>query len=311
MALADSGGNMYILTIPDTPSMTHSGWNEFPGGISVKAGTSSFTADKLIITVSSDNEWQLVRSPDKSVSVGYTMASQDNGTQNLTWEFASSEVTAEGTAKTIGVIVEDYSSKPMGTYNDTITFTVNVEQNTVAVTGVSITNAPTEALFVNSTGTLTASVSPDNATDKTVTWSSSDPDYVSVDVTTGKYEVRGVKGYGSAIITATAGDKTDTCTITGKVTYTSLKAGDVIRVGDTFYAGRVYFNTTPSVSFQASNGVITLVEDSGCYKFRRGSNGTMPNVTAYKVTDNTDGIYIVSGSGTSTSDRFTIAVHTK
>ena len=82
-------------------------------------------------------------------------------------------------------------------------------------------------------------------------------------------------------------------------------------MGDTFYAGRVYFNTTPSVSFQASNGVITLVENSEYYKFRRGSNGTMPDVTAYKVTDNTDGIYIVSGSGTSTSDRFTIAVHTK
>jgi len=37
----------------------------------------------------------------------------------------------------------------------------------------------------------------------------------------------------------------------------------------------------------------------------------MPNVTAYKIKDNTDGVYIVSGSGTSTSDRFTLAVHTK
>jgi len=65
------------------------------------------------------------------------------------------------------------------------------------------------------------------------------------------------------------------------------------------------------MSFNNDNGVITLVEDSGCYKFKRGSNGTMPNVTSYKVASNTDGIYIVSGSGTSTSDKFTIAVHTK
>lgn len=133
----------------------------------------------------------------------------------------------------------------------------------------------------------------------------------------------GTKGYGSATITATAtngtedtsDDVTATCTITGKVTYTSLKAGDVLHVGDTFYVGQVYFNTTPSVSFNNSNGVITLVEaeTNGTlyYKFKRGSNGTMPNVTAYKVKDNTDGIYIVSGGGTSTGDKFTLAVHTK
>ena len=174
----------------------------------------------------------------------------------------------------------------------TATCAITVKSAAIAVTGITIDNAPTEALFVNSTGTLTATVSPDNATDKTVTWSSSDPDYV-----------------GSATITATAGDKTATCTITGKVTYTSLSAGTVLHVGDTFYAGKVYFNTKPGVSFQDSNGVITLVENNGCYKFKRGSNGTMPNVTAYKVKDNTDGIYVVSGSGTS-SDKFTLAVHT-
>lgn len=184
----------------------------------------------------------------------------------------------------------------------------------IPVSSVAINNAPTEALFVNSKGTLTATVLPDNATDKTVTWSSSDPDYVSINATSGEYEVMGKKGYGSATITATAGGKTATCTITGKVTYTSLSVGTVLHVGDTFYTGgSVAFQTTPSMSFNATNGVITLVEatsgSSKYYKFQRGSNGTMPNVTAYKVKDNTDGVYITGGSGTS-QDRFTLAVHT-
>ena len=179
------------------------------------------------------------------------------------------------------------------------------------VSSVTINNAPTEALFVNSTGTLTATVLPNDATDKTVTWSSDNPNHVKIDAATGEYTVTGVDGYGSATITATAGGKTATCTITGKVTYTSLSAGTVIHVGDTFYAGRVYFNTQPAMNFNNGNGVITLVEDNGCYKFKRGSNGTMPNVTAYKINDNTDGVYIVSGGGTSTSDKFTLAVHTK
>ena len=197
--------------------------------------------------------------------------------------------------------------------------TVTATWKDILVTGITINNVPTEALFVNSKGTLTATVSPSGAANKTVTWSSSDPDYVTINAETGEYTVMGKKGYGSATITATATNGTDdtsddvsaTCTITGKVTYTSLSPGTVLHVGDTFYAGKAYFNTKPAVNFNDSNGVITLVEDNGCYKFKRGSNGTMPNVTAYKVKDNTDGIYIVSGSGTSTSDRFTIAVHTK
>lgn len=232
---------------------------------------------------------------DKSVtwSSGNTAVATVNAT--------TGEVTAVAAGKaTITATANDGSGV-------TATCTVTV---IIPVTSVTINKAPTEALFVNSTGTLTATVLPNNATDKTVTWSSSDPDYVSINAETGEYTIMGTKGYGSATITATAGDKTATCTITGKVTYTSLSAGTVLHVGDTFYAGKVYFDTSPATSFQDSNGVITLVEDNGCYKFKRGSNGTMPNVTAYKVKDNTDGIYIVSGSGT-TSNKFTLAVHTK
>lgn len=291
------GGSDYTITIPATLTVENSGWND-AGGISV---TGTLEANKkLIVSAGSDGEYALVSGENK---VAYTLAATSGGAETTSWEFT----TLPGSAS-LGIIVEDYSNKPAGTYTDTVTFTAAVENAGIPVESVTITNAPTEALFVNSTGTLTATVSPDNATDKTVTWSSSDPDYVSINATTGEYQVKGTKGYGSATITATAGDKTATCTITGKVTYTSLSAGTVLHVGDTFYAGKVYFNTTPAVSFQDSNGVITLVENNGCYKFQRGSNGTMPNVTAYKIKDNTDGIYIVSGSGTS-SDKFVLAVH--
>ena len=231
--------------------------------------------------------------------------------QTVTWSSDKESVAtvdADGKVTAVAAGTANITATANGGSGVTATCAVTV---TIPVTSVTINNAPTEALFVNSTGTLTATVLPADATDKTVTWSSSDPDYVSINAETGEYTIMGKKGYGSATITATAGDKTATCTITGKVTYTSLSAGTVLHVGDTFYAGKVYFNTKPAVSFQDSNGVITLVEDNGCYKFKRGSNGTMPNVTAYKIKDNTDGIYIVSGSGTSTSDKFTLAVHTK
>ena len=304
-ALAADGDTTYPLTIPSALNVSGSGWNATAG---ISATGTLADGKKLTVTATSANSWAL-KSGDNSV--GYNLATA-TGTYSssatpASWEFT--ELTDTATTKPMGIIVEDYSAKPAGTYQDTVTFTVKVENAGIPVSSVAINNAPTEALFVNSTGTLTATVLPNDATDQTVTWSSSDPDYVSINETTGEYTIMGKKGYGSATITATAGDKTATCTITGKVTYTSLSAGTVLHVGDTFYAGSVYFNTSPLVSFQDSNGVITLVENNGCYKFKRGSNGTMPNVTDYKVKDNTDGVYITGGSGTS-SDRFTLAVHT-
>ena len=276
---------------------------------SVKAVKKAAVIKVTIITL---NKTETTINVGSTETLSVTAIDPSNATdKTYTW---NSDNTAVATVDADGVV----TAKAAGTAN--ITATANDGSGVTAtcavtvivpVSSITINNAPTEALFVNSKGTLTATVLPDNATEKTVTWSSSDPDYVSINATTGEYEVKGTKGYGSATITASAGGKTATCTITGKVTYTSLKAGDVIRTGDTFYAGNVYFDTKPAMSFNNSNGVITLVEDSGYYKFKRGSNGSMPNVTSYKVASNTDGIYIVSGSGTSTSDKFTLAVHTK
>ena len=299
----------YTITIPSTLTVANSGWNA-TGGISATGTLAS--GKKLTVTATSANSWAL-KSGDNSV--GYNLATA-TGTYSssatpASWEFT--ELSNTAATKPMGIIVEDYSSKPAGTYQDTVTFTAAVENAGIPVSSVTINNAPTEALFVNSTGTLTATVSPDNATNKTVTWSSSDPDYVSVNATTGEYEVKGTKGYGSATITATAGEKSTTCTITGKVTYTSLSVGTVLHVGDTFYTGgTVYFNASgTNVTFATNAGVITLVVDNGKYKFKRGSNGTMPNMTSYNATSNTDGIYITGGSGTSSSNKFTLAVHNK
>ena len=293
-AYADSGSD-YTFSIPSSLTVQNAGENA-AGNISVTALTSG---KKLTVSAASTNGWAL-KSGDNSV--GYSMS-------KTSWEY-----TAAG-SEAFSITVDDYSSKPAGTYTDTVTFTAAVENAGIPVESVTITNAPTKALFVNSTGTLTATVSPNDATDKTVTWSSSDPDYVSINETTGEYTIMGKKGYGSATITATAGDKTATCTITGKVHHTSLQAGDIIRVGETIYTGGSWsVNIKPSTTFGTSAGVITLVEKETngklYYKFNRGSNNSTPNWTSFRVKDNTDGLYIVSGTGTS-SDKFVFGVHTK
>ncbi len=88
----------------------------------------------------------------------------------------------------------------------------------VPVTSVSIADAPA-TLAVGGTATLTANIMPTNATDKTVTWSSSDTNVATVD-STGKVTARAA---GDVTITATAKDgsgkkATATITVTGGAT---------------------------------------------------------------------------------------------
>ena len=90
---------------------------------------------------------------------------------------------------------------------------VTVEAKTIKVTSVAV-SPKTLDLEVGQTGTLTATVTPNDATDKTVTWQvTKGKDVVSINAD-GK--VTALKA-GSAEITATAGGKTATCTVTVKV----------------------------------------------------------------------------------------------
>ena len=86
-----------------------------------------------------------------------------------------------------------------------------------AVTSVAL-DKTTLALTVGGEGQLTATVAPDNATDKTVTWSSDKTSVATVDATGNVTAV----AEGEATITAKAGDKTATC----KITVTVAKVPD-------------------------------------------------------------------------------------
>lgn len=121
-------------------------------------------------------------------------------------------------------------------YDATIT-KVAVVRGTVAVSGVTLDETKL-SLEEGATATLTATVAPENATDKKVTWSSSAPSVATVDEN-GK--VTAVKA-GEAVITATAGEKTAECAVTvtpvpvKSVTIktrsqTTFKVGDSVTLG--------------------------------------------------------------------------------
>ena len=122
-ALAAEGDTTYTLTIPSTLTVADKGWNATDG---VSATGSLASGKKLTVTASSANSWAL-KSGDNSV--GYNLATA-TGTYSssatpASWEFT--ELSNTATTQPMGIIVEDYNSKPAGTYTDTVTFTASVE----------------------------------------------------------------------------------------------------------------------------------------------------------------------------------------
>lgn len=91
----------------------------------------------------------------------------------------------------------------------TATCSVTVTANSVAVTGITIDKAEISKV-AGETEKLSATVTPANATDKKVTWTTSDANVATVDESGNVTAVAA----GSATITAKAGDKTATCKVT-------------------------------------------------------------------------------------------------
>lgn len=99
------------------------------------------------------------------------------------------------------------------------TAVINVTSAPKPATGITLNNSVLTLTAGNSDTSLTANVTPPDSTD-TVVWSSNKPEVATVDPATGK--VTAVSA-GEAIITAKAGTKTATCTVTVTCAHSSLQ----------------------------------------------------------------------------------------
>ncbi|GHT40261.1 hypothetical protein AGMMS49965_08270 [Bacteroidia bacterium] len=160
----------------------------------------SISLDKTTLTLDIGEDFTLTATvlPDDATDKTVTWTSSDPGKATV----VDGKVTAvaAGTA-TITAKAGDKEATCTVTVNDAPAVPVDV-------TSISL-DKPTLTLVVGEDFTLTATVLPDDATDKTVTWESSDLGKATV--VDGK--VTAVAA-GTATITAKAGDKTATCTVT-------------------------------------------------------------------------------------------------
>ena len=147
----------------------------------------------------------------------------------------------------------------------TATCSVTVAAKVIAVTGVTL-DKTSLSLTEGDAATLKATVTPANATNKTVTWSSSDASVASVD---GNGKVTALK-LGSATITATAGGQSATCevtvdpvpvdSITLNKTSVTLKVGQSITLTATVNPSNA---TDKTVTWNSSDPTVATIDADG------------------------------------------------
>lgn len=200
------------LTIPGGASLNTNGKLTVDGGTL----TDDVTGDVIYkVTGVSLSPKTLSLNPGKGGTLTATITPSNATDKSVEWKSddtgvatvnENGKVTAVGLGTTtITVTTTD------GDFQDTCTVTVTAPP-TVSVTSVTL-DQTSLTLDVGGSDTLTATVEPDNATNKAVTWSSSNENVATVDQ---NGNVKAV-GAGKATITATTADgsgKTATCEVT-------------------------------------------------------------------------------------------------
>ena len=198
-----------------------------------------------------------------------TVTPSDAANKAVSWTSSADAVaTVDNTGKVIAVKAGSATiTVKTADGGKTATCAVTVTAKVIPVTGISIGEGATAEVEEGKTVTLTATVQPENATDKTVTWTSSKPEVATVDggVVTGVAP-------GEAVITAKAGDKTVTCTVTvvedpTKVTgvWLDKKAATRYLNGVVELKAHVVPSTAgdKSVSWSSSNEAVATVGENG------------------------------------------------
>ena len=254
----------------------YNGWNDFSnksygGNFIIKAFTDNETTTVDVEKVSLNKSATTLTEGESETLTATITPSNATGDKTVKWSSSNEAVAAvdsngKVTAKKAGTAVITATSSNGKTAGCTVT----VKQKEIAITGISL-NKSTTSLTEGESETLTATITPSNATgDKTVKWSSSNAEVAAVD-SNGKVTA---KKAGTAVITATSSNgKTAGCTVTVKQkeiaitgiglnkSTTSLTEGE----SETLTATIAPSNATgdKTVKWSSSNEAVAAVDSNG------------------------------------------------
>lgn len=234
----------------------------------VKIGVTSVTLDKTDLTLDVNDTEKLTA----------TVNPNDATNKTVTWKSDKPEIVevdsngnvtakAAGTA-TITATVDGKSVSCKVTVNG---------QTTVPVASVEL-NQTTLELIAGKEATLTATVKPDNATNRTVAWESNATNVATVD-NSGKVTA---VSEGTATITAKAGEQTATCTVTVTKADVAVESVTLNPTTLTLEKGSTGTLTATVAPQNATNNTVTW--SSSNPEFATVANGTVTAVSAGTAT---------------------------
>ncbi len=283
--------------------------------------TATITVENPIIAVTgisiSPTAQTLVLTQSPSVQLTPTITPNNATNQTVTWKSSN---TAVATVDTNGLVTALAAGKTIvkavtADGNNTATATITVENPVIAVTGISISpTAQTLVLTQSPSVQLTRTITPNNATNQTVTWKSSNTAVATVDtnglvtaLAAGKTIVKAVTIDGEREATATITVENPTIAVIGVdievpttrklVQGTTLQLKEIIRPANA---------TDKTVQWSSSNPNIATVSNTGLVK-AQSANGEaeitvttsdgdfraigIVNITTDPYMDTTTGIY--------------------
>lgn len=191
--------------------------------------------------------------------------------KNVTWKSSATSIATVSSTGLVTCIAAGNATITVTTEDGgySATCAVKVVVPVIAVTGVTIDNGSTADVDVGDTLQLSATVTPANATNKKVTWSTSNPDAVTVDATG---LVTGVAN-GTGVVTVTTEDGGFTASITISVavphvavtgvTITEGASGDVVSTKQLTAVVAPANATVKTVTWSSSDATVATVSNTG------------------------------------------------
>ena len=243
---------------------------------------SKFTSNRFVTAIKLDKAAATIK-VNESLKLNATITPANATNKTLTWTSSNAHIAAvDNSGNVKGVAAGTTTITARASNGLTATCTVTVQPATIDPTSITLDRA-TAALNINESVRLNATVSPSNATDRSVTWSSSNTNIATVDI---NGNVRGT-GNGTATITArTVNGLTAACTVTVAALPTGIsldKTTAAIGINESL---KLNATITPSnvvdktVTWSSSNTSIATVDSNG--NVRGIGNGTA-TITARTV----------------------------
>lgn len=230
----------------------------------------------------------------KTAGLTATISPANASDQQFSWNVKDTEIASvygyTSEIKTVTALKEGQTQITVTVGGQTASCTVTVTPRTISVESITL-NKTQLSLVKGATETLTATVLPTTATDKAVTWKSSDTAVATV-----KDGIVTAVAAGNATITAKAGEKTATCavTVTNPSNSGSSSGGGgsstpryAVTVPDKTENGSL--SVTPKNAKRGSSVTITATPDKGCEVDEIVAKDANGNKLTLK--DNGDGTY--------------------